>query len=109
MGEQLAAAGIRCADWPFTPANLDLMASDLVAAFESRWIELYDCPDLIADLYKLNFVERPIGARLDAKRDAEGHADRAFALAIGLPTALGWSRELANDVRLNDEPEFVYA
>ena len=107
MTEQLAAAGIRCIDWPFSPAYLELMARDLNEAFQSRWLSLYPDAELLNDLYKLNIVDRPQGARLDAKRDATGHADRAFALAIGLPTALRWSRELAY---LNHVPEetFIY-
>ncbi|HUE71002.1 MAG TPA: terminase large subunit [Pirellulaceae bacterium] len=95
MAEQLSAAGLRCVDWVFNTANLDVMARDLIEAFQSRWIRLFPCPELERDLYKLNLVERPQGFRLDAKRDASGHADRAFALAIALPTALAWSREMA--------------
>ena len=44
--------------------------------------------DYIRDLRKLLIVEKQFGFKLEAAADKFGHADRAFALAIGLPMAM---------------------
>ncbi|MBL8828641.1 MAG: hypothetical protein JNM18_16790, partial [Planctomycetaceae bacterium] len=72
---------------PFTVKNLQSMATAIIEAFGERRIELGDDPALLADLRSLRVVEKSFGYRLDAARNAAGHADRAVALAIALHTA----------------------
>lgn len=77
---------------PFSGPNCMLMASSVLAAFRGRQIDLYDDPQLLADLRRLSIAERNYGFRLVATADENGHADRATALAIALPEML----EIAN-------------
>lgn len=88
MAQRLAKAGVTMREVPFVGANLNLMASTLLDVFRSRRIDLYHDARLLADLSRLTIVERSYGFRLDATRDADGHADVATALAIALPTAV---------------------
>ena len=64
------------------------MASTLLDVFRSRRIELFDCPQLIADLRRLTIEEKSYGYRLSATRDDKGHADLATSLAVALPIAV---------------------
>jgi len=89
MQQQLALEGVRCIEAPFTPKNLDLMASALLQAFREGRIDLYHDAALVDDLQRLCIEEKSFGYKLTASHDPEkGHCDRAFALAIALPTAL---------------------
>jgi phage FluMu gp28-like protein len=108
MAEQLTAGGIRCHPLSFNVKNLDLMARDLLEVFQNRWIRLFRDEALLADLYRLNVIERPQGFRLDAKRDKTGHADRATALAMAIPSALVWSLEMAEHRDQGDTSETRY-
>jgi hypothetical protein len=63
---------------------MDSMASALLESFRTRSIDLYPEPDLIRDLSRLRIVEKSYGFRLEATRDATGHADRATALTLAL-------------------------
>ena len=71
----------------FVGQNLDKMASTLLDCFNSRLIHLYNDAHLIRDLGRLSIVEKSYGYRLQSTRDADGHADRATALAIALLAA----------------------
>ncbi|MDA1050752.1 MAG: hypothetical protein O3C40_09770, partial [Planctomycetota bacterium] len=88
MAQRLEKRKLTMTEVPFSGKNLTTMASTLLDVFRSRRIDLYDHPRLIADLQRLSIVERSYGYRLDAIRDADGHADLATALAIALPHAL---------------------
>lgn len=88
MAQRLEKRTIKMMEIPFTGKHLTTMASTLLDVFRSRRIDLYDHPGLIADLQRLSIVEKSYGYRLDATRDADGHADLATALAIALPHAL---------------------
>lgn len=88
MAQRLTRRGVRMAEYPFTPKNLDRMATVLLDVFRSRRIDLYPDQQLITDLGRLSVQERAYGQRLVAPRDEHGHADRAVALSIGLPFAM---------------------
>lgn len=87
MAQTLRNDGVRMEPMPFTGANLTKMASVLLETFRSHRIDLFPDAELIADLERLSIVERSYGYRLESTRDEAGHADRATALAIVLPTA----------------------
>jgi len=87
MAQRLSRKGVTMREFPFTGKNCNLMASTLLEVFRSRQIDLYDHPRLIADLSRLTIVEKSYGYKLEATRDANGHADTATALAICLPAA----------------------
>ncbi len=88
MAQRLELQGVRLKEVPFTGAALNLMASTLLDVFRSRRIELFDCPQLIADLRRLTIEEKSYGYRLSATRDDTGHADLATSLAVALPIAV---------------------
>lgn len=61
----------------------EIMASDLVAEFEDRTIEISDDPDLRNDLRKPEKIVSAGGrVSIAAARDAGGHSDRFWALAL---------------------------
>jgi phage FluMu gp28-like protein len=66
----------------------------LLEVFSDSRIVLYEDRELIRDLGRLQLVERATGWRLKAAHDETGHADRAIAMAIALPHAVAWSKEL---------------
>ena len=87
MAQRLRKAGFRMEEQPFLGQHLNRMASSILQVFSSRRIELYRDEDLVADLLRLTIVEKSYGYKLEAVSDEFGHADRAIALAIALPTA----------------------
>jgi phage terminase large subunit-like protein len=82
--QRLAQKGVRIEEVPFVGANLCAMASSLIGAFSTQALDLYDEPELIADLRRLRIKESPSGWRLDAPRTASGHCDRATGLSLAL-------------------------
>jgi len=105
MAQRLELQQVPMHEVAFTGANLNTMASTLLDVFRSRRIELYDCPQLIADLRRLNIEEKSYGFRLAATRDENGHADLATALAIALPLAVdavGQVPPVVGAIDLND-------
>jgi len=85
MAQQLRRAGVRMEEVTFVGANLDAMAAQLLEQFNSRNIDLFEHPELLADLGRLNIVEKSYGHKLEATRDREGgHADRATGLALAV-------------------------
>jgi len=89
MAQRLVKRGVPMVECSFAAGKmLDRMARDLLSAFRSRMIELYDDPALVNDLHRLTIVERKYGFKLEAVSDEHGHADRAIALAIVLPPML---------------------
>lgn len=86
--QRLRSAGLPVEGIAMTSATLQGMASALLEALSSRTIDLFNQPDLLADLRRLRVIERQAGIRLDATRTAEGgHADRATALCLALLAA----------------------
>lgn len=87
MAQQLRRDGLRMEERPFVGKHLNEMASTLLQTFSARRIELYRDEELIRDLLRLTIAEKSYGYKLEAVSDEYGHADRAIALAIALPTA----------------------
>lgn len=87
LSEQLTAAGVYMMDQYSTPANLNCMARTLLETFVNRKLDMYRDSALIRDLLRLSIVERSTGFKLEAPRDASGHCDLGFALAMLLPSA----------------------
>jgi hypothetical protein len=87
LAQNLRRAGIASEPMHFVGQNLNIMASTLLEVFATRMIDLYDDKQLVRDLHRLTITEKSYGVRLEATKDAEGHADRATALAIALPAA----------------------
>jgi hypothetical protein len=95
MMQQLEALGIRSQEMSFMGHGASVMATTLLEAFKSRQVELYRHDELIADLQRLNIVERGFNFKIEAAVDAEGgHADLGFAFSIALPAAMELSSEL---------------
>lgn len=111
MVQQLRNTGLPMISFEFSsPKNRDEMARTLMCVFRHRMLELYHEPLLMADLAKLSIVEKPYGLKLTAVRDETGHADRATALAIALPSVVRFMDELAAGIhQQSSEPERVYA
>ncbi len=105
LAQELGGLGIPMLEVPFRGQNLDHMARDLVSIFRDGRIALYDDPELIEDLRSLRVEERAWGVRLGAPRDAKGHADLAFALAVGLPPA--WNTAMSPPMEPEPEPSTV--
>jgi hypothetical protein len=84
MAEQLRALGVRMTPVQFSGRDAQAMASETVAAFSERRIQLYRDEALLADLRSLRIVESPSGWRLTAPRTASGHADRGVGLAMAI-------------------------
>lgn len=96
MAQRLGPVGVHMIPVVLSaPKEQTWIANTLLGAFSQRSLELYRDEKLLADLAKLSIVEKPYGYKLEAVRDEEGHADTAVALAIGLPRAFEWCRELA--------------
>jgi phage terminase large subunit-like protein len=96
MAQRLERFGVRMREIPFSGRHLTEMASALLDAFRSRRIDLYPHPRLLSDLGRLSIVEKSYGYRLDATRDADGHADTATALALALPATFE-AKPIASD------------
>lgn len=63
----------------------EIMATNLLAEFEDKTIEIFDDPDLRDDLRKPEKIVSPGGrVSIAASRDAAGHADRFWALALAV-------------------------
>jgi len=88
MAQELAREGVPMVAIDFVGKNCNQMAKDLLTVFRGREIELYEAPRLRDDLYQLRIVEKSFGYKLEAPSGEGGHADRAIALAVALPTAL---------------------
>jgi hypothetical protein len=99
LAQRLVARGVQMVSWPFTARNMNLMATTILSVFKNRTLAMYRDADVIRDLMRLSIVERPSGFKLTATRDKMGHADRAIAIAIGLP----WAAILANDLKFYEQ------
>lgn len=84
LAQRCKRQGVRMVEIPFTGQHLNRMASDLLDVFRSRRIDLFNEPGLLRDLRRLTIVEKSYGFRLESTRDADGHADKATALALAL-------------------------
>jgi phage terminase large subunit-like protein len=87
LAQRLKKRGVRVNEVPFIGGYLTELASTLLEAFRARTISLYRDELLLKDLSRLVIVERPVGFKLESTRDADGHADRATALALAMLAA----------------------
>jgi hypothetical protein len=98
LAQRLRDYGVRMIPFRYSNQSLDVMATTLLSSFRERRVVLYNDPDFIADLHQLSIVDRPgSGYRLQAPRNAAGHADRAYAFASALPLALDWMQQTKYD------------
>lgn len=93
MSQQLTRVGVPNVEMRLHGANQHAMASELLEQFNSRNIDLFDHPELLADLAKLNIIEMSYGHKLTGKRsNDDGHVDRAIALGIAMLGAKRFDR-----------------
>ena len=86
--------GARVEGVTFTGPSKEAMAFPLRGAFEDRTIRLPADEQIRADLRKVKKTTTAAGnIRFDAQRDAGGHADRFWALALALHAGGGQVRE----------------
>jgi len=110
MVQRLREVGFPLLSFEFSsPKNRDEMARTLMSCTRNQTLELYREPLLLADLAKLSIVEKPYGLKLTAVRDEAGHADRATALAICLPSAMRFMDELAAGIHEQPQGERAVA
>ncbi len=67
--------------------NLQAIAARTIESFVDRRLDLYECPNLKRDLFRLRVEERSYGYRLVSPRDSEGHGDTASAFGFALLAA----------------------
>jgi hypothetical protein len=84
LAERLGKRGLPVVPVHPTGPNLREMAGEMLRVFRDREIELFDDPNLSADLSALRLAERSFGTRLVSPRDASGHGDAATGLALCL-------------------------
>jgi hypothetical protein len=87
LAERLRKAGVPMQAVTFVPQNLQGMAQATLEAFNERRVDLYDHPQLLADLRALRVVEKGYGIRLESPRGPSGHGDCATAMSIGMHIA----------------------
>jgi hypothetical protein len=90
-------------EFHFNTEGMSRMAECLLQVFRNRQLDIYREPALLDDLMRLQIEERPIGYKLTARRDEKGHADRAIALAMTLPSAIDWAKEMFYGQDGNDD------
>jgi hypothetical protein len=94
LAEELQEAGVPVRLIPQTGSVLQDQASALLDAIRERRIDLYDHPDLLADLLAAQILERSYGWRLhhvrstgDRTRPGTPHGDCTTAVSIAINTA----------------------
>jgi len=88
LSQDLQRVGVPCQEMPFSASNCNLMAETLLDIFKSKIVDLYEDPDLIRDLRRVNIVSRAWGYKLEPPVDGRGHGDTALAFAICAPFAV---------------------
>lgn len=107
LAERLHRAGVAMVPVQPTGANQQSMATATLEVFREGQIDLFDEPDLLADLRALRVVERSYGWRLESPRANGGqetgtrHGDTAAALMLAL---LGARRYRAESAARYDRP-----
>jgi hypothetical protein len=90
LAEELKKQGALVELLNFSGKKPGEMASAVVEMFASRCLDLFYHAELMADLRSLRLIEGPGGyLKLDAPRNASGHSDLAFALAMALMACRG--------------------
>lgn len=87
-----------------TGPKLTEQATALVNVFQNQLIDLFDEPDLIGDLRRLQLEEKSYGFRLSTERSATAlgtvHGDAASALSIALPSMVNERQKYGGKERL---------
>ena len=85
----------------FTAPKKAEWAGGLYQAFADRMLTIPNDRALLSDLYQVRRIVTKAGTvKLDADHDANGHADRAWALALAVAAVNGGSSQLGvNDLR----------
>lgn len=104
LADRLESAGVPVERVPFCGANLQSMATSMLDAFSSRNIELYEHPQLLADLRNLRIEEKSYGVRLTSPRGPAGHGDAATALALSIFASRQFEAPLGDSFIADDEP-----
>ncbi|HUY91388.1 MAG TPA: terminase large subunit [Pirellulales bacterium] len=107
LADRLGAAGVPVERVPFTGGNLQQMATSLLDAFSARNIDLFDHPQLLADLRSLRVEERSYGVRLTSPRGPSGHGDCATAMSLAIHTARGFTSPMG-DMFLDDDAPLIW-
>ena len=96
LAERLVARfGHRVEAVHFTQAVKSDLAMPLLRLFQDRLVRIPSDPDIREDLHKVRkIVTASNNVRLEADRDAGGHADRFWALALACHAALDTPAEL---------------
>lgn len=88
LAQRLRGIGLTMEQLPFTPSNLQRMATAVIQGFRDHNVDLFEDDKLSADLRNLRAVEKSYGVRLEPGKalDGEGtkHGDAAMAFAIAL-------------------------
>lgn len=88
LAQRLRSTGLRMEQLPFTPGNLQRMATAVVQGFRDRNVDLFQDERLKADLRNLRAVEKSYGVRLEPGKSQGGegtrHGDAAMAFSIAL-------------------------
>lgn len=106
--QRMRKQGVPIRDVPQTPPQLRLQCDALVSAFVEKRIDLYDDPDLLADLRALRVVEKSYGTRLESPRRTSQvgtkHGDLATALQIVLARcrSIGYTAQAHRQIQNRD-------
>lgn len=101
LAEELAAAhpGL-VIPRAFTAPAKERMALNLLRLAEAKRLSIPRDPSLMAELHAVRRIPTATGIRYDAPRDASGHADRFWALALALDGMEGYARGAGMEVEL---------
>ncbi|WP_114649113.1 terminase large subunit domain-containing protein [Pseudothauera hydrothermalis] len=101
LAEELARAHPgRVLPRAFTAPFKERLALDLLRLAEQKRLSIPRDPSLMAELHAVRRIPTASGIRYDAPRDASGHADRFWALALALDGMDGISRAARMEVEL---------
>lgn len=101
LAEELARAHPgRVIPRAFSAPFKERLALELLRLAEQKRLSIPRDPDLMAELHAVRRIPTASGIKYDAPRDASGHADRFWALALALDGMAGVSRAGRLEVEL---------
>jgi hypothetical protein len=103
LGQQLVKAGIQLELISFVGRNLNEMASNLIEVFTDHAIDLFNHPQLLDDLYRVQLADTPAGFKLVPARTRAGHGDRGVCLALAILATKRAEPRYTLDVYLGDD------
>jgi hypothetical protein len=90
--EHLARRGLRATAVPTTAQSKSQMFADLKTRLYGGGLELYEQPELLAELRRIETVTTPGSATVRIRRLGSSHGDLATALALGVSKLRGGGR-----------------